>query len=272
MRKVSRVKIAISIIATICNVAMFCWLIYEIFRNPPTGSEIFIPVVFGLFLILNVFAITLTFNAHKTAEALPSQHAGSSKTRLTGLAILFFACIGLGVWLGFRYHGPIRRWKWQRVKQAKVEKFMGKKAPDVVVQTLEGTDWRLQDRLGKVVLIDFWATRCGPCVGSIPQMKEIYEKYKSRDDFVMVGISLDHDKQELVKFCEKYEIPWTQLFEADKGWANSVAGSFEVRGIPSVWIIDKEGNVNGMDLHSTRIEEIERIIEESLNKEQTTLD
>ena len=119
-----------------------------------------------------------------------------------------------------------------------------------------------------IVLIDFWATGCGPCVGSMPKLKEIYEKYKSRDDFVMVGVSLDHEKQALVEFCQKQEIAWTQLFEEGESWGNSVARAFEIHGIPSVWIINKEGNIVGMDIHSSQVEEIERIIEESLNKEQ----
>jgi len=159
-------------------------------------------------------------------------------------------------------------WRWERAQQAKIEKFVGKKAPDVVIRTLDGTEWRLADQCGKVVVMDFWAMWCGPCVGAMPEMKKLYEKYKSYRDFVMVGVSLDEEKGELVKFCEENGIDWPQLFEADKGWDNSVARAFEVDGIPSVWVIDKEGIVAGMDLRGG--EQIEQAVEKSLNKGQET--
>ncbi len=272
MKKANLIKIIISIIALICNVVLFCLFIYQVLGDLPTGSKIYIAVVFGLFLILNVVVITLALRTYKSISIQTSLSTKGSKVQLIGLAIVILACVGLGFWFGFRSHNPIESWKWQRAKQVKVEKFIGKKASDFVTQTLDGTEWRLQDHRGKVVLIDFWATWCGPCVSSMPKTKEIYEKYKSRDDFAMVGISLDRDKQVLVEFCQKEGIAWTQLFEENKNWENSVARVYEIRGIPSVWIIDKEGNVVGMDIHSSRIEEIERIIEESLSKEQIKSD
>lgn len=253
MRKGSYVKITISVIAIVCNVVLFGWLIFEMFRNPPAGSNVIVPVVMGLFFLLNVVAITLTSGAYKGLQASFSSLSRSSKVRLIGLGIVLLGCISLGFWVGFSSHDRILTWKRERAEQAKFEKFMGKKAPDVIARTLDGSEWKLEDQCGKVVVIDFWATWCGPCVGAMPRMKEIYEKYKSRDDFVMVGVSLDHDKQALMKFCQEHEISWPQIFEADKGWDNSVAKSFEIRGIPSVWVIDKGGKVVGMGLRGERV-------------------
>lgn len=253
MRVGSHIKTTIFIIAIVCNVALLGWLIFEICRNPPTGSEILIPVVAGLFFVLNVVAITLTSGAYKGLQASFSSLSRSSKVRLIGLGIVLLGCISLGFWVGFSSHDRILTWKREWAEQAKFEKFMGKKAPDVVAQTLDGSEWKLRDRQGKVVLIDFWATWCGPCVAALPEMKAIYEKYKSREDFAMVGISLDRDKELLRKFCEENGISWPQIFEADKGWDNSVAKSFEIRGIPSIWVIDKGGKVVGMDLRGERV-------------------
>ena len=183
-------------------------------------------------------------------------------------AIVALLCIGLGFWAGFSSHERIMFWRWERAQQAKIEKFVGKKAPDVVTRTLDGTEWRLADQCGKVVVMDFWATWCGPCVSAMPEMKKLYEKYKSCEDFVMVGVSLDTEKEKLVKFCKENDIGWPQMFEADRMWDNSVGRAFEVRAIPSVWVIDKEGIVAGMDLRDG--EKIGRAVEKSLNKGQET--
>lgn len=269
MRKRNWIKISICVVALLCNAGLLCGLIVEVFRYPPEPppiSEIAAPALIGLFFVLNIAAITLTLRGtYKTAEASTSRAHRFSRIRWIVSAIVILGCIGLGFWAGFGSHDRIVRWKWQRAGQAKIEKFMGKKAPAAVTRTLDGTEWRLEDQRGKVVVMDFWAMWCGPCVATMPEMKKIYEKYKSREDFVIVGVSLDTEKEKLVKFCEEREIPWPQLFEVEKSWQNSAARAFEIRGIPSVWVIDKEGNVVGMDLHGSRIEEIERTVEKSLN-------
>ena len=274
MRKRNWIKISICVVALLCNAGLLCGLIVAVFRYPPEPppiSEIAVPALIGLFFVLNIAAITLTLRGtYKTAEASTSRAHRSSRIRWIVLAIVILGCIGLGLWAGFGSHDRIVRWKWQRAGQAKIEKFMGKKAPAVVTRTLDGTEWRLEDQRGKVVVMDFWATWCGPCVATMPEMKKIYEKYKSREDFVMVGVSLDTEKEKLVKFCEENEISWPQIFEVDRGWDNRVGRAFEVNAIPSVWVIDKEGNVVGIDLHGGRIEEIERIVEKSLNTGQET--
>jgi len=266
MGKRSWMKISILVAAVLCNAGLFCWLIVGVLRARLEITEMVVPVLLGLFFILNLVALTLSFRSvYRPAQASAPSARRFSKLRWMVLAIVVLGSIGLGFWAGFSSHNRIRYWIWQRARQAKIEKFMGKKAPDVVTQTLEGAEWKLEDLQGKVVVMDFWATWCGPCVAALPEMKKLYEKYKSRDDFVMVGVSLDHDKEKVVKFCEERQIAWLQLFEANKNWGNSVARAFEIRGIPSVWVIDKEGNVAGIDLHG---EAIERAVEKSFTEGQ----
>jgi thiol-disulfide isomerase/thioredoxin len=271
MRKISWMKISICVVALLCNAGFLCWLIVEVFRNPPTISEIAVPTLIGLFFVLNIAAITLTFRGtYKTAIASTSPARGFSIAHWIVSAIVILVCIGLGFWAGFRSYERIIRWRWERAQQAKIERFVGKKAPAVATRTLNDTEWRLEDQQGKVVIMDFWATWCGPCIGALPEMKKLYEKYKSREDFVMVGVSLDTEKEKLMKFCEENEIGWPQIFEADKGWDNSVGRAFKVNAIPSVWVIGKEGIVAGVDLRNN--EEIERTVEKSLNTGQKTED
>lgn len=178
--------------------------------------------------------------------------------------LLLLIFMGVGFWIGFRSSNTINRWMWQHKRNVKMAKFVGKEAPEVVGQTLDGKIWKLREQVGKVVLLEFWATWCGPCVGGMPEMKQVYEKYKNRKDFMMVGISLDNKKEDLIKFCKEQKLPWMQLFQEGAGWNNSIARAFEISGIPSCWIIDKDGNVSGMDIHSSSRGEIERIIEKNL--------
>lgn len=122
---------------------------------------------------------------------------------------------------------------------------VGRPAPDVASQTLEGRPWRLQDQRGKVVLLDFWATWCGPCVQSLPAMKEFYESFKNHPDFVMAGVSLDDSPAAVRAFLKDDPLPWLQLHE---NTARGLAGAFDVNMLPTVILIDRAGTVVGVNL------------------------
>jgi thiol-disulfide isomerase/thioredoxin len=94
---------------------------------------------------------------------------------------------------------------------------------------------------GKVVLVDFWATWCGPCVAEIPHVLAEYEKYHDKG-FEVVGISLDDDKQALADFVAEHKIPWPILHESGEG-GNSLATFYGITGIPQLILIGRDGNV-----------------------------
>lgn len=170
-------------------------------------------------------------------------------------------CLILGFVAGFFSYTPFFMWRLRSQYQDRQDRFLSQRAPDVRSETVNGTAWSLQEHIGKIVLIDFWATWCGPCVQEVPELREIHARYKDRADFLMIGVSLDKERNTLTRFCNERRIEWLQLHEADKAWSNSVARAFDVQGIPSVWLIDRDGNIV---VFETTLSEIEKRLSELL--------
>ena len=126
-------------------------------------------------------------------------------------------------------------------------------APEFEAKQLNGTTFRLADYRGKkAVLIDFWATWCSPCVDEIPTIKRIAEMYRDQG-LEVVGVSLDHDEQALRNFVKEEKLSYVQVFDKEK--ARAISKSYGVWGIPSVFLVDKNGTINAMNLRGERTEE-----------------
>jgi thiol-disulfide isomerase/thioredoxin len=108
--------------------------------------------------------------------------------------------------------------------------------------TAKGEAFAWETYRGKVVLVDFWATWCGPCRREMPHVKELYEKHGGKG-FDVVGISLDEDQEALAAYLEEHAIAWTTL--AGEG-TQELAEKYGVRGIPTMMLVDKEGKVAGV--------------------------
>ena len=105
----------------------------------------------------------------------------------------------------------------------------------------DGRKVDLSKMKGKVVLIDFWATWCGPCVVELPNVKKAYSKLHPKG-FEIVGISLDSSEDKLKKFIKEKDMPWPQYFYV-QGWKNKISTRYGIRSIPAMWLVDKEGNL-----------------------------
>lgn len=132
--------------------------------------------------------------------------------------------------------------------RAKAPEMVGKPMP-LAGKTPDGKSFDIAQYKGKVVLIDFWATWCGPCRAALPELKELYEQYHAKG-FEIVGVSVDSDKQALIDLIAAEEIPWTNLHDADESdpELHPLADKYGVRGLPTTFLIDREGKVIARDL------------------------
>jgi thiol-disulfide isomerase/thioredoxin len=124
--------------------------------------------------------------------------------------------------------------------------------PDFHVKDLTGQPLSVGALQGKVVLVDFWATWCGPCVAELPNVMKAYDKHHG-DGFEIIGISLDSDKAKLDKFTKDKKMTWQQFFDG-QGWGNKLAGQYGVNSIPATYLLDGEGKIIAKDLRGDALE------------------
>jgi len=115
---------------------------------------------------------------------------------------------------------------------------VGSKVKDFTLSTPEDRPLELSSLKGKYVLIDFWASWCGPCKKSFPHLKEIYQKYKS-DNFEIYSISIDKDKASWLKELKIQQLPWLQTLDTK----NVAASGFAVNAVPTAYLIDPDGKI-----------------------------
>jgi peroxiredoxin len=135
----------------------------------------------------------------------------------------------------------------------------GAMAPDIALEDVNGKTVNLSSLKGKVVLVDFWASWCGPCRITNRRLATIYPKLKAKG-FEIYSISIDENKADWKKAIATDKIQWLQVNE--KGWNGAVSLAWKIEQIPSTWLLDKEGKVVAVDPEGKALE---RKINELLN-------
>lgn len=141
-----------------------------------------------------------------------------------------------------------------RVENA-LKTMIGQRFTDFAMPSPDGSTMSLSDVAGrgKVVLVDFWASWCGPCRAAMPSFIELYNKYKDKG-FDVVGVSLDNNKEAWTAAIEKLGLPWKQMSDL-KGWNSDAARIYDVRAIPHTMLIDGSGNIVGRNMTAHEIDE-----------------
>ncbi|QDU81953.1 Thiol-disulfide oxidoreductase ResA [Polystyrenella longa] len=123
--------------------------------------------------------------------------------------------------------------------------LVNKPAPELSITDFEDNPVKLEDFKGKVVLVDFWGTFCGPCIRQFPKMKETYAEFKDQG-FEIVGISADQSQDQVDQFQEQYELPWKlAMSNSDE---QATLERYLVEAFPSTYLIDREGKIIAVDL------------------------
>lgn len=111
-------------------------------------------------------------------------------------------------------------------------------APDFTLKTNNGSNMRLEEQRGEVVMINFWASWCGPCRQEMPHLKALNDEYESLG-FKLLGVNVDEDADEAKRAIDRLKIDFPVLFDSD----NKVVEMFKVDAMPTTFIIDRDGNI-----------------------------
>ena len=138
----------------------------------------------------------------------------------------------------------------------------GMDAPDIVMTDPEGVERKLSDLRGQIVLVDFWASWCGPCRRENPNVVRLYEKYHEQG-FEIYSVSLDKDREAWLKAIRDDRLSWPNHVSDLNGWVSSGGKTYGVRSVPSTVLIDREGKVVARNLRGSDLErKLEQLLEQ----------
>lgn len=147
-----------------------------------------------------------------------------------------------------------------QLKTLAADAEMKSKPLDIKFTATNGSEVDLSKMRGKVVLVDFWATWCGPCMAEVPGLVKSYQKLHDKG-FEIVGISFDQDKAKLESVTKEKGMAWPQYFDG-KGWKNEFGQKFGINSIPRMWLVNKKGLVVDTNAREGLEAKVEKLLAE----------
>ncbi len=139
---------------------------------------------------------------------------------------------------------------------------IGETVPEIELMGKSDSAIKLSSLAGKVVLIDFWASWCGPCRAANPYVQKLYKKYKA-NGFEVFAVSLDVNKQLWLKAIRKDRLTYTQVIDSD-GWLSKVAAQYYVDALPTNFLLDKTGKIVAINIEGKELFDKVKSMVESL--------
>lgn len=149
--------------------------------------------------------------------------------------------------IAFQYQKSKQKWDSEKLTR------VGADAMEIVQADTEGNDRKLSDLRGKVVLLDFWASWCGPCRKENPNVVKLYHKYKEKG-FTVFSVSLDQNKEKWLGAIQRDGLVWPDHVSDLAGWSNKASKKYGVSSIPTTFLIDAEGKIIGKNLRGIALE------------------
>ncbi len=148
------------------------------------------------------------------------------------------------------FHGMVQQTQMMVARTEAIK--IGNDAPELLLPMPNDKELALSSLKGKVVLIDFWASWCGPCRKEMPNVKHVYEKYKSKG-FEIYGVSLDKDRDAWIEAISKDGLTWPQVSDL-KFWQSEAAQTYAVQSIPFTVLVSKEGKILATGLRGAELD------------------
>ena len=138
---------------------------------------------------------------------------------------------------------------------ARRELAIGKPAPEIIGIDVDGKPLKLSDYRGKVVVVVFWASWCGPCMEQVPHEIALARRL-SRKPFTILGVNLDRTVAAARAIIEKEKIPWPNWLDGDPAKPGPIAARYHIQSVPQIYVLDRKGIIRASDVHGEALDKV----------------
>ena len=169
------------------------------------------------------------------------------------------AALIIGLVLGYAAFRPVNRISYnlrRRKDETAMQQWLGEPLPQALMVDLNGRRWESADEAGRVLVLVFWSVSCGSCQDDLEKLNAVYRELKERGDFAMIGIPLQQETDVVAFMSARTGVEWPQTFEFESDSSRSLAARLHIRRSPSIWVVDREGIIRGVQVTAAELPEV----------------